>query len=62
MITTRKLNICKVNSQVRLMMIKMWREKQEFGEEPPPIITPPENLDVMQRRNDGAEAQMGIGG
>jgi hypothetical protein len=41
MITQRKLNIFKVNAEMRLMKIKLYRMQQESGDNPPPVMTPP---------------------
>jgi hypothetical protein len=65
MITQRQLNIMKSNSELRLMRIKMWRLKQEQEEELT-IMAPSDaevpNIPLRNGENDGAEAQMGIGG
>jgi hypothetical protein len=53
MITQRKLNLMKVNSEVRIIKMKIWRAKKEMGNEVPPIpsvpIPPEENQDDSGR-------------
>ncbi len=60
MITQRKLNLMKVNSELRLARIKMYREKQEMGDNPKPIMVPPpdtmsRNTENMPMNNTGGE-------